>query len=164
MVPSYFETVVDYDPNFTQANLSFSVANSMYAGQPQKTVTLMEKILVSSSPDLEDTYLIWFVKGLDELLFLGDKQAALNSHQNSIKSAAYQKNSDFHNLELARITKANQRKIKYLATDPDTTETQILAWKTVLPNVVDPINRQRINDHIFALEKNLSYSDKSNND
>ena len=35
LVPSYFDNVVNYDPNFTQANLSLSVANSMYAGQPE---------------------------------------------------------------------------------------------------------------------------------
>ncbi len=152
LVPSYFETVVHYDPNFTQANLSLSVANSMYAGQPEKTVAMMEKILESSSPDLDDTYLIWFAKGLDELLFLGDNQAALNSYKNSAKSAINQDNRDLH-----KLTKINQRKIEYLATNPDTTEAQIIAWKTVLPHVVDPHNRQRISDRIAFLEQNLSY-------
>ncbi len=152
LVPSYFENVVNYDPNFTQANLSLSVANSMYAGQPEKTVTLMEKILESSSPNLDDAYLIWFAKGLDEFLFLGDNQAALNSHQNSAKLAINQNNND-----LNKITTVNQRKIQYLVTNPDTTEAQITAWKTVLPYVVDPNNRQRISDRIALLEQNLSH-------
>lgn len=164
LVPSYFETVINYDPNFTQANLNFSVANSMYAGQPEKTVTLMENILTSSSPELDNSYLIWFAKGLDELLFLGDNQAALNSYQNSTKSAINQENSSLNNTELYQITKVNQGKIEYLTTDPDTTEAQITAWKSVLPNVVDPINRQRISDHILALEENLSYANKVEND
>ena len=155
LVPSYFETVADYDPNFTQANLSLSVANSMYAGQPQKTVTLMDQILASSSPDLDDAYLIWFAKGLDELIFLGDPQAALISLQNSTKSASIQNNRDFK-----KIAIANQRKIAYLATNPDTTEVQITAWKNVLPHVVDPHNRQRIRNRIAFLEQNLQVSQK----
>ena len=157
LVSSYFETVNDYDPNFTQANLMFSVANSMYAGQPEKTVAMMEKVLESSSPDLEDTYLIWFSKGLDELLFLGDNQAALNSHYNSTKSLMNRENIDLNDLAIRNITQANQGKIKYLNTNPDTTKAQILAWQTVLPNVVDPINHQRISDRITVLEQNLSY-------
>ena len=158
LVPSYFATVSHYDPNFTQANLSLSIANSMYAGQSEKTVTLMEKILESSSPDLDDVYLIWFAKGLDEFLFLGDNQAALNSHQNSAKSAINQINKiNQENSELNKITTVNQRKIEYLATNPDTTEAQILAWKNVLTHVVDPNNRQRISDRIASLEQNLSY-------
>ena len=152
LVPSYFETVASYDPNFTQANLSLSVANSMYAGQAEKTVTLMEKILDSSSSDLDNAYLIWFAKGLDEFLFLGDNQAALNSHQNAAKSAINQEHRD-----LSKITAVNQSKIEYLATNPDTTEAQIFAWKSVLPHVVDPDNRQRISDRIASLEQNLSY-------
>ncbi|MGK7893487.1 MAG: hypothetical protein AB4372_07655 [Xenococcus sp. (in: cyanobacteria)] len=152
LVPSYFATVVEYDPNFTQANLSFSVANSMYAGQPEKTVTLMEKILVSSSSDLDDAYLIWFSKGLDELLFLGDTQAAINSYQNSTKSALNQEQKNLNIIELDQITRVNQKKIEYLTTNPDTTDAQIAAWKTVLPNVVEPMNRQRISDRIRQLE------------
>ncbi|MEM9274311.1 MAG: hypothetical protein AAGA80_15310 [Cyanobacteria bacterium P01_F01_bin.143] len=157
LVHNYFETVNNYDPNFTQANLMFSVANSMYAGQPEKTVAMMEKVLQSSSPDLGDTYLIWFAKGLDELLFLGDNQAALNSHYNSTKSVINRENIDLNDFTIRKITQANQGKIKYLATNPDTTEAQILAWKSVLPNVVDPINHQRISDRITVLEQNLNY-------
>ena len=156
LVPSYFEAVANYDPNFTQANLSFSVANSMYAGQPEKTVTLMEKILASSSPDLDNTYLIWLNKGLDELLFLGDNQAALNSYRNSTKSAISQGKSNFNRHELHNITLMNQSKIDYLATNPDTREAQITAWKSVLPHVVDTSHRQTICDRIDLLEESLS--------
>jgi|GEM_PF-1606034 len=157
LVPNYFETVAHYDPNFTQANLVFSVANSMYAGQPEQTVTMMEKILESSSSDLDDTYLLWFVKGVDELLFLGDNQAALNSHQNSTKAAISQKNTKLNEMAINKITSVNQRKVEYLQKNPDTTQAQISAWKTVLPNVVDSLNRQRISDRIAVLEKNSSY-------
>ncbi|ELS04553.1 hypothetical protein Xen7305DRAFT_00042870 [Xenococcus sp. PCC 7305] len=164
LVPSYFETVSDYDPNFTQANLTFSVANSLYAGHPEKTITLMEKVLESSSPDLDDAYLIWFTKGLDELLFLGDTQAALDSYQNSTQSAIKQRNKTRNKLysdKITKITVVSQRRIKYLATDPDTTEAQITSWKSVLPNVVDPLNRQRIRDRIVSLEQNANYQAKN---
>ena len=156
LVPSYFEAVANYDPNFTQANLSLSVASSMYAGQPEKTVTLMENILESSSPDLYNTYLIWFNKGLDELLFLGDNQAALNSYRNSTKSAISQGKNNLNSHELHNIMLINQNKIDYLATNPDTREAQITAWKTVLPHIVDARHRQTISDRIELLEKSLS--------
>ncbi|PSO60600.1 MAG: hypothetical protein BRC36_13380, partial [Cyanobacteria bacterium QH_2_48_84] len=41
LVPEYFEAVVNHDPRFIQAYLALSPANSLYAGQPQKTVTLI---------------------------------------------------------------------------------------------------------------------------
>ena len=62
-----------------------------------------------------------------------------------------------NNNDLNKITTVNQRKIQYLVTNPDTTEAQITAWKTVLPYVVDPNNRQRIGDRIALLEQNLSH-------
>ncbi|NJR46649.1 MAG: hypothetical protein HC775_13215 [Hyellaceae cyanobacterium CSU_1_1] len=38
LVPEYFETITTIDPRFTSAYLNLTIANSMYAGYPEKTI------------------------------------------------------------------------------------------------------------------------------
>ena len=52
----------------------------MYTGNPEKTIALMEKVLESVNPESEQAAFLWTAKGLDELLFLGDKEAAIKSY------------------------------------------------------------------------------------
>ncbi|MGB7444685.1 MAG: hypothetical protein WA919_26760, partial [Coleofasciculaceae cyanobacterium] len=78
--PDYFQIIIDRDPRFLEAYLPLSTSISMYAAQPEKSVALMEKGLKSMSPQTPDkSYYVWRYKGIDELLFLGDGQAAQQS-------------------------------------------------------------------------------------
>ncbi|PSO71434.1 MAG: hypothetical protein BRC40_11625, partial [Cyanobacteria bacterium QH_8_48_120] len=86
--PEYFEAVVNHDPRFVQAYLALSPATTLYAGQPQKTVALIEEGLQSISPEIsrKSPYL-WMYKGSDEMLFLGDTEAAQHSYEMAAKWA-----------------------------------------------------------------------------
>ena len=151
LVADYFDTISDRDPRFTQAHLTLSVANSMYAGQPETTVALMERILAEVNPKIHaDTSLLWTSKGMDELLFLGDTKAAQHSYKMAAKWSErldddLNQNRAMRNLETAL----------FLSSEPDTKQAQIMAWSTVLPHIKDRQHRQEIIAKINQLKIDL---------
>jgi hypothetical protein len=153
LVPEYFSIILNYDPRFTDAYLTLSTANTIYAGKPKQTVNLMERVLqVIESKNPPDTTLLWTAKGSDELLFLGDNQAARFSYQRAAYSASLQNNEEGKITAERHLTTA-----KFLATNPDTTASQIAAWKMVLPNLRDRASRAEVITKIQALETKLKF-------
>ena len=155
LVPDYFETISQIDPHFTQAHLRLSIANSMYAGDPEKTIALMEEVLQSVNPESEDAAMLWTSVGLDRLLFLGDKEAAIKSYKMAAEWAA-----------LANGDRSNSLTIKDLETALASTneielkEAQVRAWSSVLVHIKDNQRKREIiekignlREEILALEK-----------
>lgn len=138
LVTDYFEVAVDKDPLFTKSFLSFSAANSLFAGQPRKTVELIDKVLESASPDLPGyPFLLWTYKATDEILFLGDLNAAKNSYEKAAEWASM-RNDDIGKEMTARyLTTA-----KFLASKPDSTSAQIGAWTNILSQAQDSKTQQ----------------------
>ena len=154
LVSDYFETIVNYDPWFADAFVILSNANSVYAGNPKQTVALMNQVLRSISPDASpNTNLLWTSKGLDELLFLGDVQAARQSYQMAAKWALINQSDRPQD-----IIDRNLKMADFLATNPDIREAQIRAWSMVLPNIKDQAHRQRVITKIKVLRADLSKS------
>lgn len=139
LVPEYFTTIAQIDPHFTKAHLNLSVANSMYAGDPEQTIALMEEVLKSADPQEKNAPFLWTAKGLDELLFMGDKQAALESYKMAAKWSALAMNDSDRDLAIADLESA-------LATvEPiDLKEAQIRAWSGVLVHIKDRHRRREI--------------------
>ena len=148
LTTEYFEAIAKRDPQFIEAYLTLSTANSMYAGKAEATVSLMEKVLKTNPQNSEDFYLLWTLKGMDESIFLGDTQAAQNSYLQAAKLA-----SNHH--PTSNVVEFNQKRAQFLATNPDTTQAQITGWRSVLPNVVKKEERQAIRDRISTLEAQL---------
>ena len=71
--PDFMEIVTKNDPKFVRAYLMMSIASSVNAGKPERTIEVMNKGLSKLTPDVKDAYFLWLYKGVDELLFLGDK-------------------------------------------------------------------------------------------
>ncbi len=155
LVPDYFEAIAAIDPHFTQAHLNFSIANSMFAGNPEKTIVLMEKVLESVDPESEQAALLWTSKGLDELLFLGDKEAAIASYKMAAKWANLPTSDRPDGLTIKDLEKALE------STDEiDVKSAQIRAWSSVLVYIKDNQRRGEIiskidslKDEILVLEK-----------
>lgn len=146
LVTDYFEVAVDKDPRFTQAFLSFSAANSLFAGQPKKTVELIDKVLESSTPNLPGyPFLLWTYKATDEILFLGNLQAAKNSYEKAAEWASMR--DDDLGKEVASRYLATA---KFLASNPDSTDAQIGAWANILSQAQDLKTQQHA---IKQLEK-----------
>lgn len=144
--PEYFEVIVDRDPHFLQSYLLLSTSVSLFAGEPEKTIFLMEKGLKSLTPQQLGAYYVWRYKGIDELLFLGDSKRAQKSFTMAAKWA-----SEHSDEESQNIASISRRTAEFLADDPDITLAQEGAWAMVLVNALntnDERTRKQVVDRI----------------
>lgn len=161
LVPDYFEVINKTDPRFTHAHLTLSIANSMYAGDPDKTISLMTKALDKVDPESKDAALLWTSKGLDELLFFGDKNAAIKSYKTAAKWANIEQVSRPDGLTIKDLEQALEN-----TTEIKLKETQIRAWSSVLVYIKDHQRSREILDIIIGLKAevaNLEQVQKSAN-
>jgi len=150
LVPEYFETITALDPRFTQAHLRLSLANSMYAGNAEKTVALMEEVLLAVDPESKEAALLWTSKGLDELLFLGNKQAAINSYKIATQWVELTQSDRPDGLTIKDLEEALES-----TTEADLKLAQIRAWSSVLVHIRDNERKGEIIDKISDLKAEL---------
>jgi hypothetical protein len=129
----------------------------MYAGYPEKTIALMEEVLESVDPASEQATFLWTSKGLDELLFMGDKKAAIESYKmaakwQSLTNKKQPENSSIKDLEIA-LKDTNEIELK---------QAQITAWSTVLVYVRDLPRQREILAKISSLKTELAVLEQAN--
>jgi hypothetical protein len=145
--PKYFESIVDRDPRFLGAYIGLSTSISLYAGMPEKSVALMEKGLKSMSPQSPPkSYYVWRYKGIDELLFLGNAQAARQSFE---KAAEWASNSSDE--ESKYIAALSGKTAQFLSRNPKSKFAQVNTWAMVLTNTTDTRARNIAISRIEAL-------------
>ncbi len=155
LVTDYFELLVTRDPRFTNAYLSLSAANSLFAAQPKKTVELLDRVLESSSPNLPGyPFFLWTYKATDEILFLGDLKAAKNSYEMAAEWASMRDDNIGKEMASRFLTTA-----KFLASNPDSTDAQIAAWVNVLNQAPDAKTQQYAIDELKELGVNVSITE-----
>lgn len=153
LTPEYFETLINHDANFVSAHLSLANANTMYAGQPEASISFIEDIFNSASlnNNSQKHALLWLYKAYDELLFLGDTQAAEYSYKQAKKLLENNQTNSAGNI--VSVYFPNTASFKG---DSDIIQAQITAWSTVLPNVKNLENRQKITQKITDLKTLLN--------
>ena len=135
----YFEAMLDRDPRFLYAYFYLSSTGSLYAGQPEKSVSLMNSGLKSLSPKVPDRgYYIWRLKAVDELLFLGKIPEARNSMLTAANWARQSPTTEGQN-----VARLSQNTAAYLARNPNSKQAQFDAWNMVLGAAVDDFVIQR---------------------
>lgn len=135
----YFEVILDRDPRFLDIYLFLSTTLSIYTGTPEESVALAERGLKFLSPqDPPRSYFIWRYKSFDELLFLGDSQAA----QKSLETAADWA-SEYSDPESKNVEEISRRMASFLATNPDSKRVRFAAWMLVFNNARDDRTRER---------------------
>ncbi|BAZ15770.1 hypothetical protein NIES4071_76420 [Calothrix sp. NIES-4071] len=145
--PEYFEIILKHDPRFRLAYLALSTSTSMYAAMPERSVKMTERGLKHLTPWAPpDSYYVWRYKGIDELLFLGNSQAARKSFQSAADWA--NKHSDSESKLSASIS---QSTANFLARNPNSKRAQISAWGMVLQNQIDKETEKRAIRAIEAL-------------
>ncbi|NEP10613.1 MAG: hypothetical protein F6K14_10445 [Symploca sp. SIO2C1] len=145
--PEYFEVILDNDPRFLEAYLFLSTSSTSYAGLPEKSVALMEKGLKLLSPQVPaKSYYIWRYKGVDELLFLGNAQAARQSFEKAAEWA-----STYSDEESKQVASLSRQTAEFLAKNPDSKSAQVSAWTMVLNNALDDRTRAIAIERIEAL-------------
>lgn len=145
--PEFFEVVLDRDPRFLDAYFFLSGSTSLYAGMPKRTIALIDKGLPNLTPQVPPrSYYIWRYKGIDELLFLGDSQAA----RRSLLMAAQW--AETYNDPLSQRDAALSRQMaEFLARNPNSRTVQVQAWAIVLNSAPDDRTRKLAIDRIRAL-------------
>jgi len=143
----YFQATVERDPRFASAYLKFSVANSMFAGQPKLSVELLKQSLENLSPSISDqAYELWISKATDELLFLGNLQAAKQSYQTAAQWAEQSNEASSDSFK-----RYAQRMVRFIETDPNTREGRISAWTHILTSTDQEVVRQKAIKEIETL-------------
>ena len=150
----YFKIVVKNDPRFVNAYFAMSPATSLFAGNPETSVALLERGLNSISPQFHpDSYFLWLYKAVDELLFLGDSAAAKNSYNKGIEWASYY-DDDRSKAVAARMKVMSE----FLADNPDSVEAQIGSWVQLLTNARDDEVRQKAINNIERLGGKIKFT------
>jgi hypothetical protein len=154
--PNFFEVILDSDPYFRDAYLFLSTSTTLYAGRPDRTIEIMNEHVSQLSPNVPDkAYFVWRYKGTDELLFLGDSQAAQQSFETAAEWA-----SVYSDPESQAAAQVSQQTAQYLAENPESKLAQIAAWVMVLGNAFDEETQRYAISQIEALGGNVSVDEQ----
>jgi len=153
--PEFFEVIVNKDPRFVDPYLFLSTSTSLFAGQPERAVEMMQRGTVAMTPTLPPGgYRVWRYKGIDQLLFLGDGDGAKQSFETA---AAWADQSD--QPEATYVAEASRQTAAFLAQNSTSRAAQISAWIQVINLAVDDqvqaiaVERiQALGGEILALE------------
>lgn len=145
--PDYFEIIVKQDPNFLAAYTFASTSTALYAGMPEKSVALMKQGLQSLKPNVPPgSYYVWRQLGIDQLLFLGDAQAARQSFETA---AAWARTSALPGS--TGVASISQQTADFLARNPNSKSAQVAAWTMVLSSAPDEQTQKIAVDRITDL-------------
>ena len=145
--PDYFEVILDRDPRFIQAYTFLSTSGSLYAALPERSTEIMQRALSRLKPDVPPNgFYGWRQLGVDQLLFVGDSEAARRSFQTA---AAWARQSSLPESE--QVAQFSEQTAAFLARNPDSKSAQISAWAMVLNTVPDDRTRKTVIERIQAL-------------
>ncbi|MEL7227113.1 MAG: hypothetical protein AAGL17_20340, partial [Cyanobacteria bacterium J06576_12] len=120
---------------------------SITAGQPERAVALMNKgVLNPNTRKVDNSFYIWRYKGVDELLFLGDSEAAKQSFR---AAAEWAEESALEESQL--MASLSKQTADFLEQNPDSKSAQIGAWSSMLTTARDDTTRTRAIKGIEAL-------------
>jgi len=143
----YFEIILDRDPYAYNPYIFMSSALTLFAAQPERAVELQERGLQYLTPEFPpNSYFIWRHKGIDEMLFLGDYEAAARSHETAAEWAAQ---SPLPGAEENR--QSFLQTTEFLRTDPQNLQMQANAWLQIIASAQTNETRQVAIDKIESL-------------
>jgi hypothetical protein len=135
----YFDVIINKDPKFYYSYFFLSAVGAIYAAHPEKSIALMNQGFTNITPQApENSYYLWRMKGVDELLFLNSPQSAQKSMQ---KAADWARLTGGE--EGQRVAEISQHTADAIAKNPHSKEAQFAGWSLVLGNAVD-INAKKI--------------------
>ncbi|MEG3436590.1 hypothetical protein V0288_05610 [Pannus brasiliensis CCIBt3594] len=141
--PDFLQAVVKNDPKFTRAYMLMSIASSVNAGKPERTIAITNEGLKKLTPDIPDAYYVWLYKGVDELLFMGDIEAAKHSNEMAAEWAKIAGDSF--------IEKSARGTVHFLSTNPDSRAARVGAWLLVWANSQNEETRKLAAENIEKL-------------
>ena len=143
----YFDIILDRDPYAYLPYEYISSSVSLFAGEPERAVALQERGLESLAPDFPPkSYFIWRHKGIDEILFLDDFEAASRSHE---MAAEWASQSSFPLAEQDQFSL--QQTAEFLSQDPDPTAVQITMWAQIVRTAPDAQTQDKAIERLKTL-------------
>ncbi|MBD2307503.1 hypothetical protein H6G17_18685 [Chroococcidiopsis sp. FACHB-1243] len=150
--PEYFQVIIERDPFFLEAYRFLSSSTTLYAGMPERTIALIDQGLKHISPQVPSkSYYVWRYKGTDELLFLGNSQAAKDSYETAAEWASF-----YSDIESKNVASLSRQSAHFLATNPKSKLAQASAWILILDNAFDELTRKSAIARIQALGGKIS--------
>ncbi|OWY68747.1 hypothetical protein B7486_24740 [cyanobacterium TDX16] len=150
--PEYFQVIIKRDPFFLEAYRFLSSSTTLYAGMPEQTIALIEQGLKHISPQVPSkSYYVWRYKGTDELLFLGNPQAAKHSYEIAARWASF-----YSDIESKNAASLSRQSAQFLTTNPKSKLAQVSAWILILDNAFDDLTRKSAIARIQALGGKIS--------
>ena len=145
--PDFFGVIVQRDPYFRLSYRFLSSAVTLFAAQPTETVSLLDQGLSYMTPTFpEDSFWLWRYKAVDQLLFLNDTAAAIQSYETSAEWAAASPIPDAE-----RYVTSAQRTAEFLRQDPESRQVKANSWIMVWANAINESVRQHAQEQIEAL-------------
>ncbi|MGF1570840.1 MAG: hypothetical protein ACFCVD_22655 [Nodosilinea sp.] len=145
--PEFFEVIVDKDPYFVTPYLFLSTSTSLFAGEPERTVEIMTRGTAAMTPEVPaGGYQVWRLRGIDQLLFLGDGAGAQQSFETAASWA--DQSSD---PAAPSVAEASRQTAAFLAQNPVSKAAQISAWIQVSNLAVDERTQRLAVERIQAL-------------
>jgi len=143
----FFQSILQDDPYHTDFYVFMTGSVSLRAAMPEKSVELMNLGLLSlADKRLVDRFYVWRYKAVDELLFLGDVEAAKKSFE---MAAVWASQSSLP--ESSVIASTSQQTADFLEQNPDSKSAQISAWGSVLSTAIDDETRRRAVNSIQSI-------------
>ncbi|MGB3262351.1 MAG: hypothetical protein WBA89_00170 [Microcoleus sp.] len=153
----YFDIITRRDPKWADIYLFLSAAVSFYQGKPETAVKFIERGTSALSPQTHpQAWIVWRIKGIDELLLLGDIPDSIRSHE----MAAEWVENTADGPKLAPIFRATA---DFLRRDPDSVPVRFTAWSTVYSQTTDKLVRQRAKQALVKLGAQVK-KDKDGNE
>ncbi|MEM9542565.1 MAG: hypothetical protein AAGA60_24120 [Cyanobacteria bacterium P01_E01_bin.42] len=147
LAPEYFRIILDRDPRFLTAYVYLGTSGTIYAANPEETDAIMERGIQQLTPQIPQySYYALRNKGINEILFLGDLEAA---QQTFAKAADW---ASIYDDPLSQaIAQQSRNTVSFLASSPSITAVQVSAWGMILAEVQDERTQQIAVENIYRL-------------
>ena len=140
----YFDWLTRRDPRWGDIYPFLSTAISFYQAKPEVAVELMDRGTDALSPQINPkAWQVWRLKGLDQLLLLGDIPGAMRSHE--MAAEWVEGTPDAAAASLLRQT------VQFLRLDPDSTLVRFNAWSYIYYSSKDQLVKERAKKEILTL-------------
>lgn len=156
LAPNYFDMITRLDPRFVDSYIFLSGIMSYQMGMPKEAIALMDRGTSALTPkDHPKAFLVWRLKGLDQLLMVNDLNASQFSYDQAGDWALA--SSDASVRDVGPIFKQTA---EFIRTDPNNKTMLLWSWSSIYDQAVvtrDQVTRARAREMLLkigAIERN----------
>ena len=132
LAPMYFDTMTRLDPRFVSSYIFLSGIMSYQMGKPEEAIALMNRGTDALTPQADPrAFLVWRLKGLDQLLMLGDAASAAKSYDQAGDWAL--QSTEAETRQTGPIFKQTA---EFLRTDPNNKTLLLWSWTTIFDQAI----------------------------